>query len=230
MELSIDKENLEPFRGEQHSAERIPATKKKLSLDKSKKNAKTTDCFDFLVDDEALNKATKSYCPKQIINGPLKIFLNGLKPGRKKTDVQKNSYEEILFTDKASELSYWLSAFVKETRKIDRSEYTPKTLYMLIAGLQREIRLHKQSGQAFNLFSDPQFESLRNVCDHEFRRLHQKGVGTSINHTEALTEDDERKLWDRRVLNVDTPTGLLNCVFFYNGKNFACEVVKSTEI
>ena len=36
-ELSIDKENLEPFHGEQHSAERIPATKKKLSLDKSKR-------------------------------------------------------------------------------------------------------------------------------------------------------------------------------------------------
>ena len=50
--------------------------------------------------------------------------------------------------------------------------------------------------------------------------MHQKGLGTSINHTEALTEDDERKLWDRGVLNVDTPTGLLNCVFFYNGKNF----------
>ena len=152
----------------------------------------------------------------------VKNFSEWIEARQKKTDVQKHSYKEILFTDKASELSYWLSAFVKETRKTDGSEYTPKTLYMLIAGLQREIRLHKQSGQAFNLSSDPQFESFRNVCDHayEFRRLHQKGVGTSINHTEALTEDDERKLWDSGVLNIDTPTGLLNCVFYYNGKTF----------
>ena len=66
-ELSIDKENLELFRGEQHSTERILATKKKLSLDKSKKNAKTTDRFDFLADDEPLNEATKSYCPKNTL-------------------------------------------------------------------------------------------------------------------------------------------------------------------
>ena len=61
------------------------------------------------------------------------------------------------------------------------------------------------------------------MCDHKFQGLHQKGVGTSINHTEALTEDDECKLWDSGVLNVDTPTGLLNYVFFYNGKNFCLQ-------
>ena len=74
--------------------------------------------------------------------------------------VQQHSYQEILFTDNASELSQWLSAFVKETRKVDGSEYTPKTFYMLIAGLQREIRLHKHSDEAFNLFSDAWFESF----------------------------------------------------------------------
>ena len=106
-------------------------------------------------DDEALNEATKSYCPKNTLANnkwAVKNFSEWIEARQKKTDVQKNSYEEILFTHKASELSYWLSAFVKETRKTDGSEYTPKTLYMLIAGLQREIRLHKQSGQAFNLF------------------------------------------------------------------------------
>ena len=33
----------------------------------------------------------------------------------------------------------------------------PKTLYMLIAGLQREMRLHKRSDQVFNVLSDEQF-------------------------------------------------------------------------
>ena len=76
------------------------------------------------------------------------------------------------------------------------------------------------------MFSDAQFEGFRNVCDHEFR----KGVGTDIHHAEVLTEDDECKLWESGMLNVDTPTGLFNCVFFYNGKNSALEVVKNTEI
>ena len=104
--MSIDKENLELFRGEQYSAERTPATKKKLSLDKSKKNAKTTDWFDFLVDDEALNKATKSYCPKNTLANnkwAVKNFSEWIEARQKKTGVQNHSYEEILFTDKASE-------------------------------------------------------------------------------------------------------------------------------
>ena len=104
---------------------------------------------------------------------------------------------------------------MKETRKADGSEYTPKTLYMLIAELQREIHLHKHSDQTFNLFSVAQFESFRNCCDHEFRRLHQKGVGTSVHHTETLTEDDERKLWESGALNVDTSTGLFNRPFHF---------------
>ena len=46
------------------------------------------------------------------------------------------------------------------------------------------MRLHKESDQVFNVLSDAQFEGFRNVCDHEFRRLHLKGVGTDIHHTE----------------------------------------------
>ena len=35
-----------------------------------------------------------------------------------------------------------------------------------------------------------------------------------------LTNDDKERLWTSRVLNPDTPQGLLNCIFFLNGKNF----------
>ena len=50
--------------------------------------------------------------------------------------------------------------------------------------------------------------------------MHQKGVGTDIHHTEVLTNDDECKLWESGVLNVDAPTGRFDCMFFYNRKNF----------
>ena len=58
--------------------------------------------------------------------------------------------------------------YVKETRKENGGEYIPKSLYMLIAGLQREIRLRKQSDRVFNVFPNAQFEGFQNVCDHEF--------------------------------------------------------------
>ncbi len=92
---------------------------------------------------------------------------------------------EILLTDDAKELCDILSAFVKETRK-ENGEYTPKSLYLLIAGLQRELRSKKGRASAFNIFSDPQFEPFRNVCEHEFRRLHNKGVGTKAKNSETI--------------------------------------------
>ena len=120
----------------------------------------------------------------------MKNFSEWIEARKKKVGEPQKLYREILFTDNAEELSHWLCAYVKETRKENESEYTRKTFHMLIAGLQLEMHLHKQSDQVFNVFSDAQFEGFRNVCDHEFRRLHQKGEDTDIHHTEVLTEDD----------------------------------------
>lgn len=88
----------------------------------------------------------------------------------------------------------------------------------MIAGLQRVMRQHKGHSLSFNIFSDSRFELFHNVCDHKFRKLHQQGIGTKSKHADALTDEDEAKLWECNVLNLTTPEGLLNCVFFYNGK------------
>ena len=46
-------------------------------------------------------------------------------------------------------------------------------------------------------------------------------MGTVVKKTETVDEEDERRLWESGVLNVDTPSRLFNCVFYYyNGKNF----------
>jgi len=50
-----------------------------------------------------------------------------------------------------------------------------------------------------------------------FRRLHAKGIGTETKATEVITVKKEDASC---VINLDTPTGLLHAVFFWNGKNF----------
>ena len=113
----------------------------------------------------------------------------------------------------------WLCKYITETRKADGSEYTPRSLYLLLAGLQRYVRkLYPK--MEFNLFTDHEFKPLKNLCDSLFKKLHSKGIGTSLKATAVLSGDDEKKLWDTKVLNLETPTGLLRAVFFYNGKNF----------
>ena len=105
---------------------------------------------------------------------------------------------------------------------MDCSEYTPCSLYLLLAGHQRYIRkLYLK--MEFNLFTDHEFKPLKNLCDSLFKKLHSKGTGTSLKATNVLSGDDEKKLWNTNILNLETPTALLRAVFFYNGKNFCLQ-------
>jgi len=50
--------------------------------------------------------------------------------------------------------------------------------------------------------------------------LRSEGVGAEEHETEVVSPEEEIKLWETSVLSAGTPKGLLNAVFFYNGKNF----------
>ena len=92
--------------------------------------------------------------------------------------------------------------------------------HMLLCGIQRYIREQKEV--AFNIFStdDPAFKQLMTTCDSLFRELREEGVGASSAPTQTLTDAEIEKLWMSGVLSVNSPQGLLNAVFFYNGRNF----------
>ena len=64
------------------------------------------------------------------------------------------------------------------------------------------------------------FLLLKNVCDSIYKRLHSKGIAVDTKATPLLSQTEEDILWEKGVLSLDNPTGLLNAVFFYNGKNF----------
>ena len=68
VDQAADKENSAPSHD---GLEMVPAKKKKLSLNKSTKKA-ATDRFELMMDDEALQEATKAFCPRTLflaING-----------------------------------------------------------------------------------------------------------------------------------------------------------------
>ena len=106
-----------------------------------------------------------------------------------------------------------------ETRRSDGQEYMPRSLYLLLYGLQRCVRkLHLT--EDFGFFHNPTFKPLKNVCDAVFKCLHAKGVGAEIKATPVMNPDDEKKLWTSGVVNLTTPIGLLRAVFLNNEKNF----------
>ena len=81
--------------------------------------------------------------------------------------------------------------------------------------------MRERKQHPFNLFDKdhPDFKLLV-TCDNYFRELRADGVGAESQPTEPFTVEDEEKLWNTAVLSTHTPEGLLNTVFFSNGKNF----------
>ena len=129
--------------------------------------------------------------------------------------------EDILLSDSSKDLSYWLQKYVLGTRKKSGEKYPPKTVYLLLCGLNRYMKGKKLN--SFNIFNhdNPDFKLLFNNCDSLSRELREEGHGSESKATEPITKEDEEKLWPTGVLSLFTPQGLLNAVFFLNGKNFA---------
>ena len=127
--------------------------------------------------------------------------------------------DDLLLSNSASDVASWLEKYVLSTRKRTREPYPPKTVYLLLCGLQRYMK----KVCAMNIFDrdDPDFKCLYYTCENNFRELHADGVDSQSRPTEVLTPSGKEKLWETGIFSVETPKGLLNAVFFfYNGKNF----------
>ena len=89
---------------------------------------------------------------------------------------------------------------------------------MLLAGLQQHIRQLNPSKE-LSILHDVEFNHSTMfviLCSDVFMPkvlvLRQKLL--------QLFQLRKKTLWESGVINLDTPTGLLHVVFFYNGKNF----------
>ncbi len=67
---------------------------------------------------------------------------------------------------------------------------------------------------------DTRFRTLQNVIDNTFKKLRSEGIGCSAKHTEILTKEGEKQLWESGASGTSTPHALLRAAFFLNGKNF----------
>ena len=176
------------------------------------------DRFVFDIDDEELQKMKDGTCPvntKKNNEWAMRTFELWCSQRNKRFSDEKCPDSVFENKDTACE---WLCKFVAEVCKADSRDYTPRSIYLLLAGLQRSIRSH--SKEEINIFSDHEFKELKKVCDTVFKQLHSKGIGSTTKSASVLGPEEEKKLWDTGVLSVSTPTGLLRAVFFYNGKNF----------
>ena len=161
--------------------------------------------FDIVEDD--LETFKKGECPSNTTNST-EWAMKNLKLWHIARNVKfRDQCPECWFEDKEN-LCGWLCRFIAETRKADGGEYTPRSIYLFLAGLQWKIR-QANPIESINIFNDAAFKELQNICDSVFKRLHQKGIGSETRSTPVLIQLVEDKLWESGVLDLNTPIGLL---------------------
>ena len=124
---------------------------------------------------------------------------------------QDDAVPEYIVTPSCSkeDLNKWLPVFVAEVRSQQGDAYPPKTIYSILSGILRYMRLENSDYPNFFDKSDAAFSVFRTCLDNVFKGLRSDGVGAQSSHTEGISMEEENKLWDTGVMNSSTPSGLL---------------------
>ena len=127
---------------------------------------------------------------------------------------------DLLEKPNAVLLNYWLSRFVVEARREDGNPYPASTIVNLLAGLYRYSKQCDPRCPNFMDKKNPEFRELSCAQQVKFRELRKQGVGTVVKHAPVITPEEEDKLWEKKILGVDSPLALQRAVYFYLGKSF----------
>lgn len=84
----------------------------------------------------------------------------------------------ILLTDDCKLLCRWLCVFASETRKEDGSQYAPRSIVQMFAGLQRYINDATRDSVRPVGPMNSTFKPLHQLLDRHYHDLHAQGVGS----------------------------------------------------
>lgn len=143
----------------------------------------------------------------------------------RKTDCNFKRFQNWLLNEKnetmhplemvASKLDCYIGSFLLCITKEDGSSYEPDTLTSFHRSIARKL---EELGSHFNLVKGTQFSTSRKVLEAKRRELKQDGFGNRQNKADALSEEQENKLWEVGQLGVGNPKTLQNTVWFWNTK------------
>ena len=87
----------------------------------------------------------------------------------------------------------WIPHFVTEVRNKKGEQYPPRSIHLLLAGLQRYMLDKNPGSPKFLNRSESAFRDIHGTCDSVYRDLHSKGIGTEVKHASLITPEEEEK-------------------------------------
>lgn len=116
------------------------------------------------------------------------------------------------------ELNYCVSRFIYEVKKLDGSDFPPKTVRQLVLLLQMFLDGH---GNCVKFLADPIFKEIQNSVDNLMKERAEKGLGLHTKQAQVISFEQEEILWQKGILGSNDAYTLLHTMVYLNGLNFA---------
>ena len=138
------------------------------------KVSKKTTRFGNFVTDEELAELSKGFVLKNTSNSTTCALRNfkAWEKARKCRSLGERVPPNLLQTSDKAILDRWLSRYVVETRNKNGAYYPPATLYQLLIGILRYMRMENSSCPNFLDKRDLAFKQLHGTLNSHFRKLH----------------------------------------------------------
>ena len=125
---------------------------------------------------------------------------------------------EYFITITVDSLIFAMRRFITEVRKLDGSDFPPKTLYQIVLCVQFHL---ETLGFNWKIIDEETFKEIRFTLDNVMKMRTSLGVGISVKKADIITKMDEDILWSKGVLGTDSPEKLLFTVLYVVGLNCA---------
>ena len=116
-------------------------------------------------------------------------------------------------------LDVLVGQFIKTAKFVDKDGieqyYEPDSLTALHRGIDRFLR---ENDYGYSLVTSKEFTRSKKVLETRRKELKAQGKGNKPNRADAMTGDEEEKLWEEGVLGDDDPYTLQNSLYYIQGK------------
>ena len=130
---------------------------------------------------------------------------------------------ENLSTITEENVSFAVSRFITEVKKLDGSDFPGKTLYDIVLWLQF---LLETMGFCWKLLNEEVFQRICYALDNMMKCHTSEGLGNGIRRAQVISFTDEDLLWSLGLLGIHSPVVLMNTVLFVFGMSCALRAGK----
>lgn len=164
--------------------------------------------------------ASKKFVPKNTcasLKRAFSLFTEWIAHNEREENGRRYKSEDLWLCQDPERLVMMLSLFFMEVRQRNGKPYTPKSLLQILTNLYKHASTIDSGCLPFMSAKDSRFQRLHTVLDNTSCQLHKEGIGVTKVQARVVTTTEENCLWDTGVIATDSPTSLLNGVFFYCG-------------